>query len=1748
MLEEYYDFLCERLISWAKFSDLTAGDRYVLSFENKDQVQSFLKELTGMDGIDDFYIPSDHGSGFSGLSYQLNHNNGMKLIIVSTNNVTPAYLVSLRNQIGKQAGIWDNTALLFVSDKILDSINSGAKDISRQGGPFNLDELRKNLNSEITESMKLSEIDKKSLQVMVQTVFEDEQTYTLMDFADVYAVIEKGKIESSDFNQMGYFYDDDLNTYPDIEKRLNENHDDFAKISSLHGYGDVKDRIAKVVAGDSLVNELSKDDWQDVDYRKIQSGKDRLKKQSNIKLEYLADELKDKNLDLDIWDRPEKESTSAGRRNRQIIIFNDKHLNEISFKIPFDQSVRSEWITSKKLSTVSNLSVNVSGYSIVLNFSDLDSKFPKSVQLVYKHQDKAALRFTFNIVILPFGSEMLESIHPFYKLSIKNNKSFTINLPSDIADFYIGNGSETRTMNIQSAKELNGQIINDTNILNIGTAELGYDDDLKDPFEMIICGSPVNFLLVDEETKIIPKNAVSLENFRRQHRIDGHYENEKVIFGETISSVYKSQKLFLNMETEAIKNDVLGGIIDDFEISTELKADYADLFSELRNRRTIMSLVYWDDKIVELVKNIVDQVATEIRGSEEKIELQPTVLNISHIGEYKQNNSIVFAPFNPILLSYQLQVEKMITVEILPETIQQKLNPLHLAPFLKRDDQNYKAYADANAPRWLSYSESKLSKFSDVSQSIVTERLKDFKKHFNYLFEINRNSSYNIRFVNVTDEKPILKSIVDYLIFEIETAIQKKRNINDINSVNAYIIEKNNNVVGSDFNGFYKISTNKDFEDFFSQPLKIKGVTNDEAVEVIEVIKKKLNILFGNNDQANYHITFYQFSNALTLNAYSSEKLNMNYSIDGLIGGDEYTNTQDSIKDGFGTKGLNNESRLLEFSKSWNELLVATNKRHDVMLHGQTLTNSVEELDSRTFQTQFDKSKWVTLLNPEVKLDYFNKMSNDIYVIHYTDYTNSANYESITLTKQVKQYENILSENLPKTVTKRNDQEYLATIIKSFNVINGEWLLRLVSHRNQENTVKEKLSILAVYKEMLGILNKDDVTWIPLSLEEILRVSGSFVGESRDSIFSAKSLGAKGKISDDLLFIGLWKEENQLKVAFLPTEVKVGLNTSTTIKKADIQVEKTFKVLEDELVKGNDFKSLFYLDFFMKLFFANAAKLFSNNDITAEKYTELQTLKEEIIQGNLVVDNSLTDDYKNKFVFSLKIENNNRSIQITDKYAMVEVPEADAFAFSGVKTNDVINLVQEDKFGFDKSRLLNDFEIKKDIENVTGNEYHEPTKFVDDQNEKIDTISDEVIHEDTKIPDNSIVLDDNNFNNETIYEDTKVPDNPIFLDNNNHNDVDTQENKTTSTLKTDEDHRIRLGTVDGSNNKIYWEYDNEQLANRHMLITGKSGQGKTYFIQTLLLEFAKSKIDSLVIDYTDSYLPGQLDPILEKNTKINQHIVMQEKLPINPFKRAEFSIGDYSQLENVQDVVSRVAEVMDFVFNLGIQQKSHLITIMNDGMRINSRYTFTMLKNKLLDEDELSLYGRIQPLLDNDPFSYSDDDFDWSDYFGKNGQINIIQLSRFTRTVQNAMIEFILWDLFNYSQMKSDKHLIYPIFLDEVQNLNFAADAPTVKILREGRKFGWSGIFATQSLSSIKGEVDAIYNTAEQVHFLPPENQTKVIAKTLSSERQLQNIYEQKLSNLLKGQCIVNGPVMREDGKLVKNANTINIDSLSDRL
>lgn len=368
------------------------------------------------------------------------------------------------------------------------------------------------------------------------------------------------------------------------------------------------------------------------------------------------------------------------------------------------------------------------------------------------------------------------------------------------------------------------------------------------------------------------------------------------------------------------------------------------------------------------------------------------------------------------------------------------------------------------------------------------------------------------------------------------------------------------------------------------------------------------------------------------------------------------------------------------------------------------------------------------------------------------------------------------------------------------------------------------------------------------------------------------------------------------------------------------------------------------------------------------------------------------------------------------------------------------------------------------------------------------------------------------------------------------------------------DKRILIGEVKNSTHKIFWEYGNKQLANRHLFITGKSGQGKTYFVQTLLAELSNVNINSLVVDYTDGYLQNQLDDLFTQKyeDKINHRFIMKEKLPINPFKIQEIDLGGFVIPESEQDMADRVVQVIDFVFDLGLQQKTLLSETIIQGYRANGEnLKFSHLADELRYSDDKAaqnLYGRIGSLISRDPFSY-EDNFEWSDIFGTEGEIHIFQMKGYQLNIQKVLIEFLLWDIYQYSTRRGNEGKPMPIILDEVQNLNFGSSSPAVKVLREGRKFGLSGIFATQSLDSIKGnDTEAIFNAAQQIHFLPPDSQLPTIAKRLSSGPNDKSNIERELKNLHKGEAIVYGPTLKQNGSLsVPQINGVKVTSFQNR-
>ncbi len=357
--------------------------------------------------------------------------------------------------------------------------------------------------------------------------------------------------------------------------------------------------------------------------------------------------------------------------------------------------------------------------------------------------------------------------------------------------------------------------------------------------------------------------------------------------------------------------------------------------------------------------------------------------------------------------------------------------------------------------------------------------------------------------------------------------------------------------------------------------------------------------------------------------------------------------------------------------------------------------------------------------------------------------------------------------------------------------------------------------------------------------------------------------------------------------------------------------------------------------------------------------------------------------------------------------------------------------------------------------------------------------------------------------------------------------------------------RILLGGGTAGGRDVYWEFGHPDLPNRHILVFGASGTGKTYTIQALLCELGKSGQNSLIVDYTNGFTPNQLESIVVEKLNPKQHVVRKEPLPINPFRRQCDFIDDFKLEEDSATTARRVRDLFAQVYRLGDQQQSALYNAIRDGVD-QDESSFNL--ERLLERLEMiqheggpsaasaaSVISKLQPFVDMKPFGKEDVD-SWEKLFtDTDSRCHIIQLVGFMKDTAQLITEFSLFDLYWYYRARGNKDNPKVIVLDEIQNLNHSLNSPLGQLLTEGRKFGISLILATQTLSNLaKEERDRLFQASHKLFFKPADTEIRSFAQILAdvTNGRLDD-WVDRLSSLKRGECFSLGNAFNEaTGKL----------------
>lgn len=1701
MSNPFYKYLSEKVIKYFQTNLPLAGDKFFIQFENEEQVGSLYAELRD-NIIATEFIYSDEKRNQNYSSYQLTFGS-VSLIVAAamTGGPHPDFLATLRNLVGVEEG-YENKAILFIHYSSLDSILGGAGSLCKEGMPLNISVIETDIKRKISET-GYSETDKTILELYLNNKSKELEgtTASIFEYEDLICSLNDSQITADEYRKFELFPDETLVglTGKKLRERLDENHANFIRVSEIHSYG-VDETTLEKYYGETGAKVLIKNGWESTSFSDVE--KFILSKKNTSSIEYIPIMS-----NFFIWDK-EEGSSKAKSRTRNIIVFVTSE-DMVELTLTFTEFTKKIGIDIPKIYQ-SVLKCESSGKKLVVELSGIEDK----ASFYHFKYDGDGTKFDFKIAVLRCSFSLLESIKTQYSIEMKSGVATAIRINTD-EDEVVFNEYAPAACNVCVSEENQVVSVTTNNRLSISASEdYPYSEDNDD----------VHFLLSTESCVIPMIKAFAIEKptvieglklwyLKRTKKISFEMPSDNsLVLGTKRYFARDEFRKSLDLEKRFIR---LGAplAIERSENAEKLEEENLNLpeivlkaFNELINyfetNKTIPSLAYVDDELAKLYANYLVAIITSINAVKQGAYLSENEKNLFYLGMIKReygDYEILLSPLHPINIAYQLFINGQ-NIDGLEEDeidLLRKFQHTSLLPYINIDpiSKEKKVYIpieQIHSPEWKVYVEESLPRYKgskDFVSKLVAEKIQEFVEHFSYLFSKETGAPIRINLINTGDCREIVQGIVKYYVREMN--ISKAKNVIPI-SVTMYSETKMDTA--------FELMSQIDNAEVLVNSLGIEARVTDMSLdEIIDVYRQNVHFYYKNidNDFEYAHVTFLELDddnqpiNTLMKDIPSGIVMN------GISSGVPSELLGDTYRTGFGIKYANTDVQLVDVAVKYNAINAAINGETYAPDACYALKMSMNK--QMILDRIYDASNWVTFINPKVDLNYFKSdlAAKDLLIIHYSDQYNmtSSGYDAITVTKKSKQYQNAISRYLTLNGVEEAEN-HSKRIINMFNAMNGDWLLRMLSYKSHFPV--EKLSILSAMKVAIKRYAIPGVIWVPISLEEILRVSGAVGLAQSGSIFSAKNLGFEGATSDDLLLVGIRPGEN-VQVSFYPIEVKIGKVENDYLEKGIKQALKTRQIFDEILGFGKcldkSIKNRIYRNFFMQQVMVNAGKL----------------LLYEVGDGSQGWEEVTQSDLRRKL--------------LSEEYDIVEslIPEmgkAGVFSFreeclseKEIRNQDVLIVEKTRKEGINL--------LAKSFSSIDSVEW----SLIKDSEEEIQPIFD--AEEDIGAEKEEI---------KPSLDETAISD------------------STNQVLGQDKGVRVLIGK-DKYLHDVYWEFGNKALANRHLLITGTSGQGKTYSIQTMLYELAKKNVSALIFDYTEGFMLQQLEEPFKNSLgdQINQQVIYSVGVPINPFHRHEVDLAGQKILEKESDVAARLADIFAHVYEFGAQQYSAIFDAAYNGLK-----TYGDKMNMRLFQDELeavsednktakSVISKMSPFFHTVEFT-EDPNFDWGNIlYADEAKVNIMQLTLFSREMQVIITEMMLWDAWYYTKKYGSKDKPFVVVLDEAQNLSHTMKSPSAAILTEGRKFGWSAWFATQSLKVLKDdEVVRLLQAAFKLYFKPTDDEFAKIAKQLDATGDYNWLPE--IQKLKKGQCIVVGDKMKANGTVGPAAPVVtSIISFEDR-
>lgn len=320
------------------------------------------------------------------------------------------------------------------------------------------------------------------------------------------------------------------------------------------------------------------------------------------------------------------------------------------------------------------------------------------------------------------------------------------------------------------------------------------------------------------------------------------------------------------------------------------------------------------------------------------------------------------------------------------------------------------------------------------------------------------------------------------------------------------------------------------------------------------------------------------------------------------------------------------------------------------------------------------------------------------------------------------------------------------------------------------------------------------------------------------------------------------------------------------------------------------------------------------------------------------------------------------------------------------------------------------------------------------------------------------------------------------------------------------------------------ELNSATVMNPHMFIVGTSGSGKSYFLRGMVEQAVTQGAHVVVFDASrdwSQYLTSLGEGLALNGLRVVDVRGMDVSFnPLLPHIRAD------GVMETTSDVGNRVGNLLANAYRLKIDTAVYLENAITDYLRMTGHQSCSLagLAHFMCSEPEIFKRTKVSiARLVNlaNVVNCGEYQTDW--LFSEPG-LTIIDFGGLSNEQHQALItELIVGEIWEKRLRCNSADVRMPLILvcDEAQKFRFGESTNLVRVLREGRKFGLAGWFATQYIDNPLA-TNALDLAAFRPIFRPAPRQVGKIVNLLGCQKQAQKAeLTQKLISLQRGEYLV---------------------------